>query len=153
MGMIRHLHIGVKLATATLERLTQPVLIGQIKSDASAMLAFLHDEPGSAEVATALQGSLVSAVNWAEVVQKALAHGIETAGMHDDFVDIGVTFAPFTAAQAELAAIIWSQNRAADLSLADRACLSLAMDRGISVLTADRAWPELSTGIQIGLLR
>lgn len=121
--------------------------------DASAVLAFLHDEPGGSEVGAVLQGSLVSTVNWAEVVQKALAHGVDIAGMQADFSDIGVTFVPFTTNQAELAAGIWLQNRSAGLSLADRACLALALDCQAPVFTADRAWHGLSLGIDIRLLR
>jgi PIN domain nuclease of toxin-antitoxin system len=121
--------------------------------DASALLAFLHDEPGGSEVAAVLQGSLVSTVNWAEVVQKALAHGVDIAGMQTDFSDIGVTFVPFSTNQAELAAGIWSGNRTAGLSLADRACLALALDRQAPALTADRAWRDLSLGIDVHVLR
>jgi PIN domain nuclease of toxin-antitoxin system len=121
--------------------------------DASAILAFLNEEPGCSKVATAPHGSLVSTVNWAQVVQKALAHGVDIAGMQADFTDIGVTFVPFTTPQAELAAGIWLQNRSAGLSLADRACLALALDRQAPVLTADRAWRGLSLGIDVRLLR
>jgi len=41
--------------------------------DASALLAFLQGEPGSEDVEAALPDACISAVNWSEVVQKALA--------------------------------------------------------------------------------
>ena len=44
--------------------------------DASAVLAYLHGEPGAGAVAEALTGtSVVSAVNWAEVLSKFADEG------------------------------------------------------------------------------
>lgn len=37
--------------------------------DAAALLAFLHDEPGADGVGEALDGAMVSTVNWSEVIQ------------------------------------------------------------------------------------
>jgi ribonuclease VapC len=39
------------------------------------------------------------------------------------------------------------------LSLGDRACLTLAIERNLSVLTADRAWAGLGLPIDIHLIR
>ena len=41
--------------------------------DASAILAFLHREPGSEIVEAALPVSVISCVNWAEVLWKIIA--------------------------------------------------------------------------------
>ncbi len=121
--------------------------------DASALLAFLHDEPGSETVARALDGSYVSTVNWSEVLQKSLRRKVDTRGMLQEFTDIGVTFEPFTAQQAEIAAQLWEASRQYGLSIADRACLALAVDKGLPVLTADRAWQTLSLSIEIQVVR
>ena len=40
--------------------------------DASALLAFLHDETGGEKVSSVLEGARVCAVNWSEVLQKSL---------------------------------------------------------------------------------
>jgi len=40
--------------------------------DASALLAFLHNEPGADKVDAIISDSLISTVNWSEVVQKSL---------------------------------------------------------------------------------
>jgi ribonuclease VapC len=45
--------------------------------DASALLAYLQDEPGEEMVRAVLADSSISSVNWAEVVQKVLAAGID----------------------------------------------------------------------------
>jgi PIN domain nuclease of toxin-antitoxin system len=41
--------------------------------DASALLAYLNSEPGSNVVEATPSESVISSVNWAEVVQKGLA--------------------------------------------------------------------------------
>lgn len=121
--------------------------------DASALLAFLHDEAGADQVAASLDSALVSAVNWTEVVQKALQRGVRVEGMATELAEIGVTFEPFTLAQADLAASLWDSTRHAGLSLADRACLALALERGYPVLTADRIWTKLELNLEIALIR
>jgi len=121
--------------------------------DASALLAFLHDEPGGEKVSPALEGARVSAVNWSEVLQKSLQREVDVAGMRQEFTEVGVSFEPFTPQQAETAAWLWSQARNHGLSLADRACLALAIDKGLPVITADRAWGRLNLDIEIRVLR
>jgi PIN domain nuclease of toxin-antitoxin system len=121
--------------------------------DASALLAFLHDEPGSDRVRLALDSAVVSAVNWSEVVQKSLRRRVDVDGMAEELSEVGVVVEPFTTAQAEVAARLWEKTRGLGLSLADRACLALAIERGAAVLTADRTWAELDLGIEIRLVR
>ena len=121
--------------------------------DASALLAFLHDEPGGEKVSPALDGARVSAVNWSEVLQKSLQRDVDVAGMRQEFTEVGVNFEPFTPQQAETVAWLWSHTRNHGLSLADRACLALAMDKGLPVITADRAWGRLNLDIEIRVLR
>jgi len=121
--------------------------------DASALLAWLHDEPGGEQVARSLEGSLISSVNWSETVQKALRRGVDVDGMQGEVIEMGLGIEPFTARQAELAALLWPSTRHLGLSLADRACLALAMDKLAAVLTADRAWLELKMGLDIRCIR
>jgi len=121
--------------------------------DASTLLAFLHDEPGADRVRQALDNSIISAVNWAEVVQKSLLWRTDVSGMQEEFSEVGLIFEPFTPEQAELAARLWEKSRRHGLSLADRACLALAMERNIPVLTADRVWAELGLDVEIRLVR
>jgi PIN domain nuclease of toxin-antitoxin system len=121
--------------------------------DASSLLAFLHNEPGAQRVWAALPGALVSTVNWSEVVQKSLQREADIAGLHDDFAQIGVEFVPFSVAQAEIAALLWPRTRSLGLSLGDRACLALAMERGAPILTADQAWSGVKLDVAIEQIR
>ena len=129
--------------------------MSRVVVDASALLAFLHDEPGAERVSALLARAVVSTVNWSAVVQKALARGIAVEGMARDFEDLGVEFAPLTLAQSERAAQLWDTAREHGLSLADRACLALAMECEWPVLTADRAWevPARRNGVAVQWLR
>ncbi len=121
--------------------------------DASALLAFLHGEPGAEVVGKSLNGGLVSALNWSEIVQKSIAHGVDVRGMREDFSGLGLSIVDFTPAQAELAAALWRHTHALGLSLADRACLSLGMIRECPVVTADRAWSGLALDLEVRLIR
>ena len=121
--------------------------------DASSVLAFLHDEPGADRVWSVLSEAMVSAVNWSEVVQKSLRRRVDITGMRQEFAQAGVVFVPFTAGHAEIAALLWDKTHHLGLSLADRACLALAMERQVPILTADRAWSGLDLGLDIQLIR
>ena len=111
--------------------------------DASALLALLQGEPGADVVKPLLEGAIVSSVNWPEVAQKSLDRGVELDGLRGDLEALGLTIAPFTAEEAEATARLRSSTSALGLSLADRACLSLACELGVPVFTMDRAWSGL----------
>jgi ribonuclease VapC len=57
--------------------------------DASALLAYLQDEKGSELIDTVLSQSVISSVNWSEVVQKAIARQVDTRGMLDELAILG----------------------------------------------------------------
>jgi PIN domain nuclease of toxin-antitoxin system len=121
--------------------------------DASALLAYLQGEPGEEIVDQLLAESVMSSVNWAEVVQKSIAAGVEVDGMLDDLQILGLIIEPFTAEDGEMAGRLWQQTRLAGLSLGDRACLSLGLRLGVPVLTSDRAWASLNLSLDIRIIR
>jgi len=120
--------------------------------DASALLAMLQGEPGADAVAMILATSVVSAVNWSEVMQKARSHGVDVADLEEELTHLGVEFAAFTTADAAAAADLWHRG-ARSLALADRACLATARVRGLPVVTADQAWSALDLGIAVRVIR
>ncbi len=87
--------------------------------DASALLAYLQDEPGSEVIDQVLAESLMSSVNWAEVVQKSIAARVNVDGMLDDLQIMGLRIEPFTPEDGELTGRLWSQTKQAGLSLGD----------------------------------
>ena len=121
--------------------------------DASALLAYLQDEPGRDAVEAVLTESIISSVNWAEVVQKSIAAGVSVDGMRDDLEAVGLIVSPFTPEEAEVAGRLWQQTRQYGLSLGDRACLSLAIMLHVPVLTADQIWTSLNLPITVHVVR
>lgn len=109
--------------------------------DASAVLAFLGDEPGADVVERALEeGAACSAVNWSEVAQKVQAAGVDWGVASSLLGSYGLSIEPATMADAERAAALWAGG--GGLSLGDRFCLALGDRLDAGVLTADRAWGE-----------
>jgi ribonuclease VapC len=121
--------------------------------DASALLAFLHDEPGGELVEPELGEASISSVNWAEVVQKSLARGADWEGLRGDLEALGLVILPFTAEGAEAAAELWPETHSLGLSLAGRACLAVAKELSLPVLTTDSAWEKLEIGVSIRVIR
>ncbi|MDQ3658834.1 MAG: type II toxin-antitoxin system VapC family toxin [Actinomycetota bacterium] len=126
--------------------------------DASAVLAWLRDEPGADTVAGRLDGSFLSAVNLSEVLQKHLAVGAlsgqEAAGFAGDLASLGLSVVPFCEREAAVAAVMWDETRRLGLGLADRACMATAVGFGLPALTADRPWVEVEwKGLSVDLIR
>lgn len=122
--------------------------------DASALLAVLNQEAGMDIVVPLMPGAVMSAVNWSEVVQKALARGVVAEPrMRQDVEASGVTFLPFEVQDGERAASVWQRSPRQGLSLGDRACLALAEARGATAVTADRTWANLRLGIEVLVIR
>ena len=112
--------------------------------DASAVLAFLHGEPGADAVSEALVDvSVVSAANWAEILSKFSDEGEDPDTIAGRLESEGVLFSglevlPVTAVDARMIARLRPLARSGGLSLGDRACLALALRLGYGMLTADR---------------
>jgi PIN domain nuclease of toxin-antitoxin system len=85
--------------------------------DASALLAWLQDAPGAAAVEEVLSGNAMSSVNWAEVLLKSLAHGVDIADLREAMEALGLVIVAFDSTLAERVARLWLTHKT--LSLAD----------------------------------
>jgi ribonuclease VapC len=123
--------------------------------DASAVLALLYREPGHEIVAELLDGAVISAVNWSEVLTKLTQRGLTDRAPAEALLALGVDVLPFNEGDAQRAANLWPIGRAAGLSLGDRACLALAQDElGRTAVTADKIWAKLSIpNVTVQLIR
>lgn len=121
--------------------------------DASALIAFLFGEPGADAVAARLPGSLVSAVNLSEVVARALEKGMPLETFDYQLGRLPLAVVPFDAPLAKVAATLKAPTRALGLSLADRACLALAMDRRLPAVTGDRNWAKAGLDVRLVTFR
>lgn len=107
--------------------------------DASALLSFLNEEPGADQVEAALEeGGACGAANWSETAQKIRQRGADWNLARGLLLSYDLVVEPVTAADAETAAQLWTQDSA--LSLGDRLCLAQGARLAATVWTADRAW-------------
>ena len=120
--------------------------------DSSAIMAVFYGEPGIEAVIGRLAQAAISSVNFAEIVGKLCEDGVPEAEARAHILEFGLEVVMFDVDQASVAGGLRPVTRAKGLSLGDRACLALAQVRGLPVLTADRAWDQL-TGFDITLIR
>lgn len=122
--------------------------------DSSAILALLNRKPGDATVAQALSdGAAMGSVNFAEAVTSLTDAGLSEAEIRAQLRALELKIVPFDIELAYQTGRLRLLTRQAGLSLGDRACLALAQQLGLPVLTADRAWAGLKIGMVIRLIR
>jgi len=121
--------------------------------DASALLAYLHKETGWESVQSVMPESCIGTVNWSEVAQKIAQKGMDVRVVRSMLEELGLMIVPFSVDQAEFAAQLWEESRQFGLSLADRACMGLAIQQDNAVITADKVWMQLKLDIEVQLIR
>ena len=121
--------------------------------DASALMALIRGEPGADTVVSCLSRAVISAVNQAEVQTKLVSAGIDEALAWWHIAELKCESTPFDEDQARIAGGLVKITQPFGLSLGDRACLALAIDRKATVYTTDRIWKNLVLGIEIVAIR
>ncbi len=128
--------------------------MSRVVLDASALLAFLNDEPGAAAAAQALEDDpVMSAVNLAEVASKLVEAGLDAVEVRLMLDGLQVEVVAFDAEAAYGVGALRAATRTAGLPLGDRACVVLGRELGVPVLTADRSWRALRLPVEVVLLR
>lgn len=95
----------------------------------------------------------MSTVNLAEVLTRYQKEGQDPDQLLARLLQSTLEFVPFSSQAAAVCARLIPITQPLGLSLGDRACLALGQSRQIPVLTADRAWSQLTTDIAILLIR
>jgi PIN domain nuclease of toxin-antitoxin system len=121
--------------------------------DASAIVAFIRNEPGATVVTNLAEDALVSAVNVAEVVTYFAGEGLSEEAIRVSLAKLAFASVPFDEEQAWKTGLLRPITRHLGLSLGDRACLNLASSLNLPVLTADRPWTQLDLGVDVQLIR
>jgi PIN domain nuclease of toxin-antitoxin system len=116
-------------------------------------MAVLRGESGAEKVAACVDRAIVSTVNLAEVETKLVSAGLDEQQAWSHIVEIPCKSAPFNEEQAKIAGGLVKITRPFGLSLGDRACLALAIERKATVYTTDRIWKKLSLGIEVEVIR
>ena len=121
--------------------------------DASALLALLLLEPGAESVGAMLPQATISSVNLSEVVAKLAERGMPEQAIRAAIDPLSLEVTDFTVDAAFHAGLLRPSTRRLGLSLGDRACLALAMQRGAPAVTTDKRWSELKLGLAVQVIR
>lgn len=116
-------------------------------------MALLRGETGAEKSAAALDVAVISSVNLAEVQTKLVDAGMSEEEAWRHIAWVGCTAVAFNDDHARVAGSLIPITRPFGLSLGDRACLALAMQRKATVYTTDRIWQQLDLGIEIVAIR
>ena len=130
-----------------MQPLTETVL------DASALLALVNGEPGSAKVQPLMPHAVISAVNFCETVQCLRRGGMPVEEVTLALTPLVATPVPFDGAMAYVAASIHEKTRTLGLSFGDCACLALALSRKLPAVTAERVWDQVDVGVRVIRIR
>jgi ribonuclease VapC len=121
--------------------------------DASALLAFIRDEPGAEIAKAAMPGALICAVNVSEVIMRSTEKGFSSRLVHALLVAERIDVVAFDMDLALKTAALRAATRSRGLSFADRACLATAIREDATAVTADRSWAELDLPCPVELIR
>jgi PIN domain nuclease of toxin-antitoxin system len=122
--------------------------------DSSAIIALAKGEFGAdAIVPNYLGRGLISAINLAEFVQVLRRFDMDPESYLRSFEQTGMRTIPDDAVRARVAGNLERETSRWGLSLGDRFCIALAMEKRLPVLTTDRIWQDAGLGIEIILAR
>lgn len=121
--------------------------------DSSAILAVLLGEPGADRVIQVLDAGLLGTVNLIETHTVMVSRGASASHAWNRILGFQCEICPLTENQARIAAELVALTRPFGVSLGDRACMALAIERNAKIYTADRIWKSIPVGIEIELIR
>jgi ribonuclease VapC len=121
--------------------------------DASAILAAIRGEPGAERVIDGVRGARISSLNHCEIVGWLAERGSTREDIENVVGPFDLTVEVFDRPRATAAGLLTAKTKRRNISLGDRACLALAIELGVPVMTGDRAWRDLDVGVEIQLFR
>lgn len=121
--------------------------------EASVILAYLQDEPGSEIAEESLLEGEVGSVNCSEFARRLSVSGLSDEELRSLLASLGIYVVDFDDNRALRAGLMQRETRSIGLSLGDRACLTLAAGLKATALTADSSWLRLDPGVQVRSIR
>jgi len=123
--------------------------VNEVVLDASALLALLKGEPGSAKVANVLASARIGVFNYAEVLSHFVRLGMPVPEVDAMLDPLPLTVEPADKALARIAGGLRAITAESGLSLGDRFCLALALRDGLPAWTADAAWKNIASAVGV----
>jgi ribonuclease VapC len=119
--------------------------------DASAVIAYLQQEPGWSRVESLIQEQRchLLTVNLAEILSRLSDWNVPVHELKQHIDGLEMILTAFDAELAVAAAELRRPTRPLGLSLGDRACLALARKLDATAVTADRPWLNLDAALDI----
>lgn len=124
--------------------------------DSSALLALVDYEPGWQFMQSSIAENLclMSSVNLSEFVAKLVERNSPLLSeLEVFFTQLQVEVIDFTTTQATEAGLLRKKTRSKGLSLGDRACIALALEKKALILTSDQVWQTLSLPVSVVNIR
>ncbi len=121
--------------------------------DASALIAVVNREPGAERVMAVANGAVISALIAAEVATWLALRNMPEPEVRATLDSFNLRIEPFDRDGAIAAGLAAPRTKSRGLSLADRATLTLAVERKLPVLTADRAWRDTGLDVEVQFFR
>ena len=125
----------------------------EVVLDSSAVLALMFEEPGQDIVAAHRIGAMISTVNLGEVLTRLVERGQTLEDSLSLVAPLRLNVINHSQSHAAIAASLRPSTKHLGLSYGDRACLSLAIEQKLQILTTDRVWGDLDIGIEIQVIR
>ena len=120
--------------------------------DSSSLLVISRGEPGAEIALGLLPDAVMSTVNYAEVMTKLTDRGMTERAALDALEFAPVALVPLLETHAVAAGRLVALTKPFGLSLGDRCCLALALEREATVVTADRVWAELAGPLSLEIV-
>ena len=118
--------------------------------DASALLAYLLNEPGAERTFRAIaEGSFMTTVNFAEVASLYVRRGESEGYVRSLRARLPIRLIPVDEDIALRSALMIRVTNLRGLSLGDRGCLAAAQVHKIPALTANRAWAGIGADLDV----
>lgn len=121
--------------------------------DTSAVLALCFAEAGAHFVLARGKRGVVSAVSYSEAMAKCVDLGMPLDVVQRALAGLYLEIIPFDQKHGLVAASFRAATRSLSFSFAERACLATAALANLPVLTAERKWKDVETGLEILLVR
>lgn len=112
------------------------------------------NETGLEDLSLILPRSIVSTVNYAEVIAVLSDHNMPKEIIAITLPTMVSEIVPFDLAQANITGQLREKSKGKGLSLGDRACLALGQMMQLPIYTADKIWSQVKIdGIEVRLIR